>query len=203
MSTTTAARIGPADHGRMMTLDEFREAEVEEGYRYELAGGVLEVSEVPGDDHGQIVWNLLAALRDFQRERPGLISRCGGGSEFRLWIPAMNSGRNPDVAVALRGTPKDHRGRRPPTLVAEVVSEGAEAHRRDHEIKRREYLVFGIQEYWIIEPEARRVTVLTRRGDTWGERVFTDGQAAEGLALPGFAVPVSDLWINVENLGTN
>ena len=48
-------RVGPADNGRRMTLDEFREAEVEEGYRYELARGVLEVREVPDDDHGQVV----------------------------------------------------------------------------------------------------------------------------------------------------
>ena len=40
-------RIGPADHGRRMTLEEFREAEEEEGYRYELGRGVLEVTESP------------------------------------------------------------------------------------------------------------------------------------------------------------
>jgi hypothetical protein len=45
-------RIGPADSGRLMTLDEFREAEVEGGYRYELARRILEVSEVPSDPHG-------------------------------------------------------------------------------------------------------------------------------------------------------
>ena len=45
--STLATRIGPADHGRAMTLEEFRDAEEEEGYRYELARGVLEVTEVP------------------------------------------------------------------------------------------------------------------------------------------------------------
>jgi hypothetical protein len=40
-------RIGPADHGRFMTLDKSLEAGEEPGYRYELARGVLEVSEVP------------------------------------------------------------------------------------------------------------------------------------------------------------
>ena len=56
-------RIGPADNGRVMSLEEFREAEVEEGYRYELARGVLEVSEVPNDPHGKIVWNILLLHR--------------------------------------------------------------------------------------------------------------------------------------------
>jgi hypothetical protein len=59
MATAVASRlrIGPADHGRVMTLEEFREAEEEQGYRYELARGVLEVSEVPNDPHGVVVCN--------------------------------------------------------------------------------------------------------------------------------------------------
>ncbi len=53
----------------------------------------------------------------------------------------------------------------------------------------------GLLEYWIIDPEMHRVTVLTRNGDSWVEAVFVDGQSASGLVLPGFAVPVADLWI--------
>ena len=36
---TIATRIGPADHGRAMSLEEFLEAEEEPGYRCELARG--------------------------------------------------------------------------------------------------------------------------------------------------------------------
>ena len=97
----------------------------------------------------------------------------------------MVSGRNPDVAVVLRGTPKDHRGRRPPVLAVEVVSDGGEA--RDYQTKREEYLAFGLREYWIVDPQARRVTVLIRDGDAWVERVFQGDQTIESLVLPGFA----------------
>ena len=45
-----------------MTLDEFRDAEEEEGYRYELARGVLEVTEVPNDPHGLVVCESLSGL---------------------------------------------------------------------------------------------------------------------------------------------
>ena len=71
--------------------------------------------------------------------------------------------------------------------------------RRDYEAKREEYLAYGLREYWIIDPHERRVTVLTRRGDSWAERVFLGEQAAEGLALPGFAVPIADLWAVAED----
>ncbi len=37
---TPTTRIGPTDHGRRMTLDEFIEADFQEGWLYELARGV-------------------------------------------------------------------------------------------------------------------------------------------------------------------
>src|SRR3978361_1125666 len=104
-------RISPADNGRRMTLDEFLDAEEEEGYRYELARGVLEVSEVPNDPHGLLVDVFASSVFDYRRPHPGRIFRSGGGAEFRLWMPGMISGRNPDYAVVLRGTPEDRRGR--------------------------------------------------------------------------------------------
>jgi Uma2 family endonuclease len=193
---TITNRIGPADHGRAMTLDEFREAEEEPGYRYELARGVLEVTEVPNDPHGQIVWNLHRAFVAYDLAHPGLILRYGGASEFRLWLPGMMSGRNPDAAVVLRGTPRDERGRRPPVLAIEVVSEGGAT--RDYETKRQEYLVYGLREYWIVDPQTRCVTVLSRDGDVWVERLFQGDQTIETRVLPGFVGRVADLWLDAE-----
>jgi len=193
MATITPLHLGPADHGRRMSLDEFMEADAVEGYRYELARGVLEVVEVPREEHGEIVWALLRSIGRYDLEHPGVIHRAGGGSEFRLWMPGLESGLNPDVAVVLRGMPKNPRGRRPPSLVMEVVSPGAEARRRDYETKREEYLAYGLLEYWIVDPIERRITVLLRDGSSWVERPFAEGQAAEGLALPGFRVPVREL----------
>jgi Uma2 family endonuclease len=193
---TTAIRIGPADHGRAMTLEEFRDADEEPGYRYELARGVLEVTEVPNDPHGQIVTNLYRAIARFDEAHPGVIRRFGGAGEFRLWLPGMVSGRNPDVAVVLCGTPKNLRGRRPPSFAAEVVSEGGET--RDYETKRQEYLVFGLLEYWIVDPRAHRVTVLVRDGDVWAERVYNDEDIIVSIVLPGLQIRVADLWIDAE-----
>lgn len=59
---TITPRLGPLDHGRRLTLDEFHDAEFEEGYRYELARGAVEVTKVPGTRHNQVVSNLYRAL---------------------------------------------------------------------------------------------------------------------------------------------
>ena len=47
----TNLRIGPQDQGRQMSLREFEPVAVQEGYLYELARGVMTVSDVPGLPH--------------------------------------------------------------------------------------------------------------------------------------------------------
>ena len=189
---TVGLRLGPADHGRKMTLEEFREADAEEGYRYELARGLLEVVEVPDDSHGLIVHQLQKLWRRYDDAHPGIIWRIGGGGEFRLWITGMASGRNPDGAIVLVGTPRDDRGRRALGLVAEVVSKRGEI--RDYHEKREEYWICGVREYWIVDPVQRQVLVLIRRDDRWQERTFRENEVIAGELLPGFVGTVAELW---------
>ena len=197
VTITTPVRIGPADNGRRMTISELQEAEVEEGYRYELGRGVLEVTEVPSDPHGVVVANLFDAIARYRRDHPGVIRRYGGGSEFRFWLPRMASGRNPDLGVVLRGAPKDGRGRQFAALAAEVVS--ASSVKRDYETKREEFHAYGLLEYWIVDPLKRQVTVLTRHGDTWNELVVRGHEVIVSMILPGFATTVEELWVDVED----
>lgn len=58
----------------------------------------------------------------------------------------------------------------PPLLAVEVVSPGQE--KRDYRYKRSEYAVRGIAEYWIIDPAAERVTVLTWEEGLYEERWY-------------------------------
>ena len=201
MSTAVALRLGPADHGRPLTLEEYLDAEVQEGYRYELAKGVLEVTEVPNDPHGDVVCNLLRAVRDYEGDHPGIVRRFGGAGEFRLWLPRMVSGRNPDLAVVLKGAPIDNRGRRVPALAAEVVSEGTESEDRDYRVKREEYLAFGLGEYWVVDRFRKQVTLLIRDGDQWLEHVLRGDQIIASQVLPGFVATVASLWVDVEEDG--
>ena len=65
--------------------------------------------------------------------------------------------------------------------------------------KREEYLAYGLMEYWIVDPLERKVTVLTRHGDTWAEAVFRGDQVIASLVLPGFATTVAELWMDVDD----
>ena len=195
---TVQTEIGPADNGRRMTLDEFREADETPGHRYELARGCLEVTQVPNDPHRQVLDNLRDAISLYRHAHPGLILCLGGGAEFQLEIPGLGSERHPDLGIVFVGTPRDHRGRRQPAWVAEVVSPDKEARDRDYVAKRQEYLRFGIREYWIVDPSLRRLTVLVRDeaadGPTWRERIFLGDDPIESDLLPGFQGTVETLW---------
>jgi Uma2 family endonuclease len=176
-----------------MTLEAFIDAEFEEGFLYELSRGVVEVIEVPGPNHGRIVDRVARLFIHYDENHPGIINFRAGGGECRIRLPGMISDRHPDQAIYLDPQPP---GPAPwtrwiPHLVVEVVSEGGED--RDYILKREEYLKGGIREYWIIDPEARKLTVLIREGDTWGETIVTEGQAYHSHYLPGLEVFVEDL----------
>ena len=64
----TIVKIGPADHGRRMSLKEFEHAKVQEGYLYELSRGIITLSDVP---------NRLHMLRRVGRSALGTV--CAGG----------------------------------------------------------------------------------------------------------------------------
>ena len=162
--STTRIRIGPADHGRRMTLEEFREADEEPGYRYELARGVLEVTEVPNDPHWQVVEqppsDVLARYQaatprpdppDRRRRRvPGLDPRDGLRAESRPRGRVQGDAQGSTAAGSRpASSPRSSRRR------GEV---------RDYQTKREEYLAFGVREYWIVDPQRRQVTVLDPPG---------------------------------------
>ncbi len=185
--------IGPQDHGRRMSLSRFIKADFEEGWLYELSRGVIIVTEVPAPAHGRIVRNLARLFLDYEARHPGVIQFGGGGGEVRLRLPGMQSDRHPDQAIYLSPEPsgKDPWSRWIPELVVEIISKGSEE--RDLIIKREEYLRAGVHEYWIIDPRAREMFLLTREGDTWAEQTVPPAKPYRTRLLPGLVVNLGEL----------
>jgi Uma2 family endonuclease len=58
----------------------------------------------------------------------------------------------------------------------------------------RDFERAGVLEYWIVDPDERRVTVLALNGTVYrlhGE--FSSGQVASGVLIPGLMIAVDDI----------
>ena len=190
---TQRPKIGPADHGRRMTLDEFIEADWTEGWLYELARGVVDVTEVPGTPHGRTVRRVARLFTLYNDAHPGIIQYTAGGAECRIRLPGMQSDRHPDQAIYLTREPKGKKlwTRWVPSLVVEIVSRGGE--RRDFVDKSEEYLRIGVSEYWIIDRFARKMHVLRRAGDVWEEVLLGEEATHRTDLLPGLEANVGEI----------
>jgi Uma2 family endonuclease len=160
-------------------------------YLIEFVDGRLEVLPMPLPWHQLIVGFLYESLKAFVAgNRLGRV--LFAPMPVRLFPGRI---REPDVAYFRKDRIRNLR--QAPTgadLAMEVVSGSARDRRRDLQTKRREYAKAGIFEYWIVDPQRKRITVLVLDGKKY--RVhgrFGVGAVATSKLLKGFAVSVADV----------
>jgi Uma2 family endonuclease len=76
----------------------------------------------------------------------------------------------------------------PPLLVVEVVSPGAENHRRDYVEKRNQYEWRGIPEYWIVDPVLAQVTVLSLTENGYETTIFAGDDGVQSPTFPDLSL---------------
>ena len=189
MSRTTTI-IGPADHGRPMTLDEFEFAEGLEGHLYELGRGAIVVTDVPNTPHMRQVEELRDQLVGYKLARKGVIYSVAAGSDAKILVADEQSERHPDLLIYKTPPPAtDVWSTWIPEIVIEVVSPSS-AH-RDYEQKPAEYLAFGVSEYWIVDAAKREMTVLRRSRGQWARSAAKPGETYQTRLLPAFTLDVA------------
>jgi Uma2 family endonuclease len=190
----TALKIGPDDQGRRMSLEEFDQAEGQEGYLYELGRGVISVMDVPNKRHLAQVDATRMQFYAYRLVDPGRIHRIASGSECKILLAKLDSERHPDLAIYRFPPPEgeDIWAVWIPDIVIEVVSLGSEY--RDYVEKREEYLQFGIREYWIIDAQREEMRVLRRRGEKWHERTIRPPEVYRPRSLPGLEFDVARVF---------
>jgi Uma2 family endonuclease len=193
----TALVLGPADHGRPITREEFDAARGQEGYRYELIGGKVYVSPLPNLPHERILGWVEEALRDYRRAHPEVLNFVTGPA--RVIVPGEDETTNPEPDLAGY---RDFPHHLPlaevswddvsPILVAEVVSEDDP----DKDLVRNVGLylrVPSIREYWVFDPrddpDRPTLRVYRRRGTRWQRPLdVAPGETYTTRLLPGFAL---------------
>lgn len=166
-----------------------------EGKRYEVIDGELFVVPAPGFAHQTVVGNLFEALRRHVRARRlGVVL----AAPFDV-VLSDEDVFQPDVLFISSArrhilTPANARGA--PDLVVEVLSPATRE--RDLELKRKRYADFGVAEYWVVDPEARAVTVLALGTGEYREAgTFCAGQAVASPLLPGLTLAVDEVFQDV------
>lgn len=163
----------------------------------ELNDGCLDFPPMPSLRHQFILEFLFDQLRQHLKQSRTAGRAVASPFPVRLWNGQF---REPDI-VFLRPEQITNVDRQPTgaDLAIEIVSPGEEARERDFETKRAEYAQARIAEYWIVDPEARTIHVLTLDGvepdgtyRVHGE--FTSGETATSLLLDGFRVAVDAVF---------
>ncbi|MFW6078787.1 MAG: Uma2 family endonuclease [Gemmatimonadota bacterium] len=156
--TATRQDRGPR---RRWSYAEFARLPSDDGNRYEVIAGELHVTPSPRPLHQTIVARLDRLLGGFV-ERHGLGWVAPGPIDVLF---AEGDYLAPDLVFVRRermGIVSERGLERAPDLVVEVLS-GSTAG-RDRGIKRERYARYGVPEYWVVDPKARRIEVC-RQGE--------------------------------------
>ncbi|MCB9841137.1 MAG: Uma2 family endonuclease [Phycisphaeraceae bacterium] len=171
--------------GIRCSADEYLALE-HDGFRYQLINGVVIMSPRPTPHHQSI---LLAILRQID---PAALSLGGAvlpEVDLRLAPDLVYS---PDVCYVAPGRefPRDQALSLVPDMVVEILSPSSR--RMDLRTKRTDYERFGVREYWVVEPDERRVRVFRLSGGVYAEAIC-EGATAASEAIPGFAFDLDAL----------
>ena len=160
----------------------------------ELVDGCLEFLPMPTRSHQRLLRFLLGLLEPVVK-RSVLGEVLFAPCPIRL-APGLL--REPDLFVVKQSN-NDPPDAADVSLVLEIISPGAKNRERDLIDKRRDYARAKVREYWIVDPDERRVTVLCLKGKSYrvhGE--FAPGSTATSVLLPEFVIDVADLFISAK-----
>ena len=178
----------------VLTYEDYRKTPDDQ--RYELLDGALVVLPTPNTAHQKALFRIARLVEDFVLER-------GLGGVFIAPTDVVLSDTNvvqPDVIFVSKermSVVGDANIQGAPDLVIEIVSPNNPE--RDLVRKRDIYARNGVGEYWIVDPEARSIRVMTLEGSTYsiigeygaGDKLTSPTLKGLGLEVEGvFAAPV-------------
>ena len=162
---------------------------------YELLNGRIVMTPPAGWPHGRIEVKLARLLDEHvSRAKLGIVL----GSSTGFDLPSGDT-VEPDVSFIsserLAAGPAPERRkflRVVPSLVVEILSEPAA--RRDRSEKKDIYERNGVDEYWLVDPDRRDVTVFHLAGGRYDAGVVFQSGTIASKVLPSLAVDVNDVF---------
>ncbi len=163
-----------------------------EGDRRELIEGDFDMTPAPGEKHQRISRNLQFELHKFLDQHPlGELY----DAPFDVILEASTVVQ-PDLLIVLENrrhyiVPEGLRGA--PNFLVEILSPSAPE--RDTVLKRRLYGKFGVEEYWIVDPDAETVQQLVARQAEFESRgVFAKADRVRSAAVSGLEIDLTRVF---------
>jgi Uma2 family endonuclease len=166
----------------------------DDGKRHEIIEGDHYVTPAPRTKHQRISANLTVALASFVKRR-------GMGLVLAAPSDVILSDDNvvqPDllfVSTARAGIVTEDNIRGAPDLVVEIISETTR--KKDEVTKRKLYERFGVQEYWVVDPELETVKIFRRTQEGYGRAVELSKESNDILTtelLAGFDLALTEIF---------
>lgn len=162
----------------------------DDGQRYELIDGEIVVSPSATLRHQIISIRLSSALYVYV-DKHDLGKVVAAPMDVRLDRDLVVQ---PDILFIRRGSPADNDDLRvagPPSLVVEILSPSTAM--RDLNRKRELYEQYGVEEYWIIDPDQKSITAFAASDEGY-KPSKTSRAKLHSTAIPGFTVDVKKLF---------
>jgi len=190
----TALKLGPKDHGRPLSYQEYLAGDYVEGYHYELIDGRLYVSPEANLSEYRVENWLRVRLEIYSYHNPDHINFVA--AKARVFVPDRDDTTTPEPDIAAyRGFPNHlpfdevKWEEVSPLLVVEILS--AEDPNKDLvrnvELYRQ---IPSIKEYWILDnredPNRPSMLVYRRSGRSWRQIEVAFGETYRTRLLPGF-----------------
>jgi Uma2 family endonuclease len=172
---------------RKFTLDEYLAYDDGTDTRYELVDGEL-LKVPPESDRNNLI--SLYLLSQFLKFVPIQLIRHKDtelvviGNRTRVRLPDLMI-LTQELLEAIAGGRATITSDMPsPAMVVEVVSKGKVNEDRDYRYKRSEYAARGIPEYWIVDADRARITLLTLVDGLYEEAVFQGTDIIRSVTFP-------------------
>ncbi|BAT54040.1 hypothetical protein NOS3756_30050 [Nostoc sp. NIES-3756] len=187
---------------KKFTLEEYLNYDNGSDRQYELVAGELVAMPPESPINVQISLFLLVNFLKFipvnRVSNKAEIVVCGSRATTR--VPDLVV-LTEELAKALQGATRSTitLDMPPPALVVEVVSPGKANEDRDYRYKRSEYAARGIAEYWIVDPQKDRVTLLTLVDGFYEESIFTGNTLIVSSIFPQLNLTAQQILTDGEN----
>ncbi len=177
---------------KLLTFQEYLSYEDGTNNRYELVDGRLEAMNPPTFRH-MLIAKLIEQAFDREISRLKLPWLCLKESGIRT---GLRKSRLTDIAVIKAKDIQEFIDQSavcqiPPLLAVEIVS--PESIKRDYRYKRSEYAALEIAEYWIVDPQDNKVTVLLLDEGLYEETIFTREEKIISVTFSELNLTVKDV----------